>query len=203
MVAGILLAAGKSARMKEPKPLLQWQGKTLLEYQIQQLSRLPVDEIIVVLGHEADAILKTVSVNDGRVKFIRCGSYRNGLSASLKCGLEHASEKYAGVLLLLVDLPLIQPRTFEQVYEIGLSHLSKTAEPFVVQPRYKKQPGHPVLLGHFRQLNWQTLEGDVGAKPLIRHIKNHILLDSSDRGVVFDIDTPEAYREAIKIEEVI
>jgi molybdenum cofactor cytidylyltransferase len=58
MIGAILLAAGKSSRMKESKPLLQWQGTTLLEYQIQQLRRLPVEEIIVILGYGADDIYK-------------------------------------------------------------------------------------------------------------------------------------------------
>lgn len=202
MIGAILLAAGKSSRMKESKPLLQWQGTTLLEYQIHHLRRLPVEEIIVVLGHGADVILNKVPVNEGRINFIKCVNYHEGLSASLKCGLKYADGKFDGVLLMLVDLPLIQLRTFEQVYQTGAQHLRISDAPFAIQPRYKRKRGHPVFLGHFGQLNWQALQGDVGAKPLIKQLKNHILIDTDDYGVVFDIDTPEAYLEAIKTDEV-
>lgn len=202
MIAAILLAAGRSSRMNYPKPLLEWQGRTLLEHQMDQLAKLPVAEIIVVLGHESDRILEKVSSHDQRVSFIICDDFQEGLSASLKCGLQQAIGKYAGVFLMLGDLPLIQSCTFERVYETGAKLLDTSGEPFVVQPSYKGHPGHPVFIGHFGLLNWQILEGDVGAKPLIKQIENRILLETEDRGVVFDIDTPEAYMEAIKIEEV-
>ncbi|MCM3768695.1 nucleotidyltransferase family protein [Neobacillus niacini] len=188
--------------MKYPKPLLEWQGRTLLEHQMTQLARLPVAEIIVVLGHEFDRILEEVSSHDQRVSFIICDDFQEGLSASLKCGLQHAEGKYDSVLLMLVDLPLIQTGTFEQVYETGAKLLDTSDEPFVVQPSYQRHPGHPVFIGHFEKLNWQSLQGDVGAKPLMKQIKNRILLESVDRGVVYDIDTPQAYLEAIKMEEV-
>ncbi|WP_066321676.1 NTP transferase domain-containing protein [Bacillus sp. FJAT-29814] len=202
MIAAILLAAGRSSRMNYPKPLLEWRGRTLLEHQMDQLARLPVAEIIVVLGHETDRILEKVSSHDQRVSFIICDDFQEGLSASLKCGLQHAEGKYDSVLLMLVDLPLIQPGTFEQVCETGAQLQDTFNEPFVVQPICHQQPGHPVFIGHFEQLNWHSLQGDLGAKPLIKQMKNRILLESEDRGVVFDIDTPQAYMEAIKIEEV-
>jgi molybdenum cofactor cytidylyltransferase len=146
--------------------------------------------------------INKICFTDGRIRFIRCVNYYEGLSASLKCGLKYADGKYDGVLVTLVDLPLIQSWTFEQVYETGAQHFRTSNGPFAVQPCYKRHPGHPVFLGHFGQLNWQALKGDVGAKPLINQMNNHILIETDDSGVVFDIDTPEAYLEAIKIDEV-
>ena len=56
MISGILLAAGMSTRMGEPKALLDWGGEPLARYQIRQLREAGADEVIVVLGHRGDDI---------------------------------------------------------------------------------------------------------------------------------------------------
>ena len=53
-VAAILLAGGESSRMGAPKPLLEWNGQTLIEYQLGQLKEAGIEVTIVVLGHRAD-----------------------------------------------------------------------------------------------------------------------------------------------------
>ncbi|MFF2450366.1 NTP transferase domain-containing protein [Neobacillus sp. NPDC058068] len=195
----MILAAGNSSRMNFPKPLLQWQDQTLLEYQINQLTMLPFSEIIVVLGHEAEAILNKVSIGDPRVTFLNCQTYREGLSSSLKFGLEYAADKHDAVLLMLVDLPLIQLKTIKQVFEAGVTLLNGVCEPFAIQPQYENQKGHPVFIGHFQGLNWSGLDGDIGAKPLIGQLKNRECIDTNDIGVIFDIDTPQDYEKALSI----
>lgn len=196
-VCAILLAAGTSSRMGRPKPLLQWGETTLLEHQVQQLRKLSFSEIIVVLGHKREMILKTIEVEDPQVKLLECRNYREGLSSSLKCGLEQASKKHDAVMIMLVGLPLIRLETIKRITDTGVHLLSTASKPFVVQPRYQNQNGHPVFLGWFNRLNWQDLRGDTGAKPLIQQLNHHILLDSDDAGVIFDVDTPEAYKKAL------
>ncbi|MFB3093327.1 MAG: NTP transferase domain-containing protein, partial [Dehalococcoidia bacterium] len=56
-VAAILLAGGESSRMGTAKPLLEWGGNTLIEYQLAQLKEPPVERVVVVLGHRADEVL--------------------------------------------------------------------------------------------------------------------------------------------------
>ena len=56
----MLLAGGESTRMGAPKPLLDWGGRTLVEYQVEQLREAGADQVIVVLGHRADEVLPHV-----------------------------------------------------------------------------------------------------------------------------------------------
>ncbi|MFJ5716966.1 NTP transferase domain-containing protein [Neobacillus sp. NPDC093127] len=195
----LIVAAGNSSRMNFPKPLLQWQEQTLLEFQINQLTMLPFSEIIVVLGHKAETIINQVSIADSRVSLLACPTYQKGLSSSLKFGLEYASETHDAVLLMLVDLPLIQLKTIKQVFEAGATFLHRFCEPFAIQPRYEYQKGHPVFIGYFQELNWRDLHGDIGAKPLIGQLKNREFIDTNDVGVIFDIDTPQDYEKALSI----
>lgn len=198
-ICAILLAAGKSTRMNEPKPLLKWKEGTLLEYQVNQLAKLPFQEIIVVLGCHAETILNTVSIHHSRVSLIECQNYKDGLSSSLKYGLRYAAKECDGVLLLLVDMPFIQIETMKLVLEAGAHLLENNNVPFAIQPRFQNQAGHPVFIGNFDKLNWNNLHGDVGAKPLIQQLENHQLLETDDFGVIFDIDTPQAYLEALHL----
>lgn len=195
----MILAAGNSSRMKFPKPLLQWKEQTLLEYQIKQLAMLPFSEIIVILGNEAETILNKVSIGDPRVRLLNCQTYQEGLSSSLKFGLNYAADNHEAVLLMLVDLPLIQLKTIKQVFEAGVTLLNGVCEPFAIQPQYEKQKGHPVFIGHFQGLNWSDLHGDMGAKHLIGQLKNREFIDTNDVGVIFDIDTPQDYQKALSI----
>lgn len=195
----MILAAGNSSRMNFPKPLLQWKEQILLEYQINQLTMLPFSEIIVVLGHKADTIINQVSIVDSRVSLLNCQTYQEGLSSSLKFGLEYAMEKHDAVLLMPVDLPLLQLKTIKQVFVAGATLLNRVSEPFAIQPRYENQNGHPVFIGNFQRLNWRNLHGDIGARPLIGQLKNREFIETNDGGVMFDIDTPQDYEKALSI----
>ncbi len=196
-ICALVLAAGTSSRMGYPKPLLQWNGTTLLEYQVSQLLKLPFSEITVVLGHESEMIRNQVDLDEPRVKLTKCQNYREGLSSSLKFGLQQVTEHCDAVMIMLVDLPLIRVETIKRVFDKGADLLSRRSEAFAVQPRYQKQNGHPVFLGHIQKLNWHDLKGDEGAKRLIQRLQHHLLLETDDLGVIDDVDTPEAYRKAL------
>ena len=71
-VAAILLAGGESSRMGVPKPLLEWGGYTLIEYQLAQLKGPPLDRVVVVLGHRADDVLPYVRSAGARPSSTSC-----------------------------------------------------------------------------------------------------------------------------------
>ncbi|MGJ7912999.1 nucleotidyltransferase family protein [Neobacillus sp. LXY-1] len=196
-ICSILLAAGSSSRMNYPKQLLKWKGKTLIEYQINQLRKQSFAEIIVILGHQCEKIKEIVSIKDKRVTFLTCRQYPAGLSESLKTGLSYAMKKYEGLLIMLVDMPLIQSKTIEKVVHRGSSLLNNRNDPYVVQPSYQQQPGHPVFIGHFAKIDWRDLKGDQGAKQMMRKFKDHYFIDLMDEGIIHDFDTPEEYEKAL------
>lgn len=193
----ILLAAGQSTRMGEPKQLLAWQGRSLIEYQICKLARLPFSKIVAVIGHQAETIENQVRINDSRFSWIINTNYTQGLSTSIKAGLSEALKYGSAAFILLVDLPLIHEKTFLQIYEKGADLLKNKKEPFLVQPTFENQRGHPIFLGNFQCLPWNKLTGDQGAKPLWSQVDDQFLLPTKDNGIIFDIDTRKAYAHAL------
>lgn len=198
-VCGIILAAGKSTRMPSMKQLLPWNNQPLLEYQINRLATLPLKELVVILGHEAEFIQENIDVDCQKVKYIICEQFTEGLSASLKCALSYASSSYTSVLLFLADLPLLQLDTIRSILNKGNDLLQQEDAPFSIQPKYKGKKGHPVFLGHFQKLDWKSLSGDAGAKGLIEQLEIQLFFHTEDLGTTFDVDTPEAYELALKL----
>ncbi|HEX7373275.1 MAG TPA: NTP transferase domain-containing protein, partial [Thermodesulfobacteriota bacterium] len=67
MISSIVLAAGESRRMGQAKQLLAWEGKTILRQVLENLLNSRLDEVILVLGHEAERILKMVDTRKIKV----------------------------------------------------------------------------------------------------------------------------------------
>ena len=101
----ILLAAGESRRMGEPKALLPWQGTSLLAHQVASMRSAGVDRVVVVLGHRADELKGELEGING-VSWALNPDYRQGKTTSVKVGVSAAEVEQAGTLLILnVDQP--------------------------------------------------------------------------------------------------
>ena len=85
MISAILLAAGESRRMGRPKQLLEWQGKALLLHVLENLINSSADEIILVLGHEAEQIRKRLP--EFQIKIVINPNYERGMASSLRQGV--------------------------------------------------------------------------------------------------------------------
>src|SRR5438552_18002448 len=105
MISAIVLAAGTSSRMGSPKSLLTVGGRSLLEHVLEAVRGAQVDDIVVVLGHEADRIRSEVSFNGARsvVKH----EYSEGMSSSIRAGVRAAYSSSVGCLIVVVDHPLV------------------------------------------------------------------------------------------------
>ena len=189
-VTAILTAAGESTRMGCPKPLLPWRGVTLVEYQTASLLSGGVDEVIVVLGHEASRIEPRVKVP--RTRCVVNRRYRRGKSTSVLAGLAQVPSDAEGILLLGVD----QPRPPEIVAAVLDSH--KAAGALITSPRYEGRGGHPLV---FEASLRSELEGVTEEREGIRAVfrahldeVNGVAID--DPIVCLDLNTPEAYEEA-------
>ncbi len=195
MISAILLAAGESKRMGRPKQLLAWQGKTLLEHILESLLSSDVDEIILVLGHEADRIRSslpalpiTITINP---------DYRQGMASSLRRGLAAMDPASEAFLLCLADQPGIGPEIMNTVIRTF-----RLADPRrgIVRPVYRGRRGHPVLIGaQYLKEALQLLQGDVGARQiLLNHPEDILDVEMEGDVILKDIDTPEEYRAYAK-----
>ena len=161
--AALILAAGESKRFGEPKQLVEWGGKTLLEYVVEQVSGWPqVDSVYVVLGAKAERIMERADLS--AVTVIENFEWTEGVASSLRAGLDtligdRAAER---ALIVLAD----QPTVPGEVIPLLLEARRRSRRPVVI-PRYRFVRGHPVLVD---RSVWPRLvaglEGDQGARNL-------------------------------------
>jgi molybdenum cofactor cytidylyltransferase len=195
MISAILLAAGESKRMGRPKQMLEWQGKTLLQHVLGNLINADADEIILVLGHEAEQIRK--SLPECQIKIVINPDYKRGMSSSLRHGLLAMDPRSEAFLVLLVDQPGIGPEIINHMIRDFQQANPKRG---IVRPIYRGLRGHPVLIGVRYLQEAMQLQGDEGARQILMNHPEDILEVEVDQDVILkDIDTPEEYQKWLKV----
>lgn len=154
--AAIVLAAGNSARMGEPKQLLPLRGTTILNQTLTNLDQSMIEEIVLVLGAHADAIRPTVPLIP-RMKTVHNPAYHLGMATSLHAGLNALHPTTKSALIVLADQPFVRPDTLNQ-----LAHHA-TSAPILI-PTFRGQRGNPVRLDRSVFPDLFALQGDVGCR---------------------------------------
>ena len=192
-IAALLLAAGESSRMGELKALLPWQGRTLLEHQLQVLLDSGASQVIVVLGHQADRLEPLIKNTPG-VKCVLNRDYRQGKTTSIKAGLKALETPVDSILILAVD----QPRSAATVRIILEKH-QKSRAAFTV-PTYKGKGGHPtVFSGELLPELEDISEATQGLKTVVRrHARDVQRVELDTEEVLLDLNTPEEYQKALE-----
>src|SRR4030042_2141801 len=99
MISSIVLAAGESRRMGQTKQLLAWEGKTILRQVLENLLNSRLEEVILVLGHEAERILEKVDTR--KLKVVINKNYRKGMITSIQRGLTALDEQAEAFFIVL------------------------------------------------------------------------------------------------------
>jgi len=193
VVGAVLLAAGEGRRMGgpmgggRPKCLLQLGGVPLVTRQLVALSGAGVDELVVVLGHHAEAIEPAVMAFP--VTLAHNPRPEDGQVSSLRTGLAALSGKTDVVLVALADQPLINAQDISAL--IG-AWKKRPAGTEVLVPRVGGQPGNPVLFS--AEVRRQILAGsaDVGCRQWrAAHPEAVAWFDTDNQRYRVDVDTPE------------
>jgi molybdenum cofactor cytidylyltransferase len=189
-IAAILLAAGESTRMGRLKQLLPWGGTTLVAWQVAQLRQAGAEEVIVVLGHEADQVRPAVPAE---ARVVVNEAYKQGRAISLRAGAEATPEGTEAVLILSADQP--RPAWLPR----ALIEHWRADRPLVMSPRFDRGYGHPILidgslLPELRQVSDETL----GLRAVIdRHVTRARSLSVSNQSVDVDLNTLADYEAAL------
>jgi molybdenum cofactor cytidylyltransferase len=185
MISAVVLAAGASRRMGCPKPLVKLGCRTLLQHVISHLQAAAVDEIVVVLGHRAGAILPTLKGMGCRV--VINDRYALGMSSSIQRGLLAVDPRARAVLITLGDQPDIPPEVVT-----GLLAAFDQGKGEIVVPVHGGRLGHPVLFGRRYWPELFDLQGDTGGREvLLRHSGSVHEIAVDAPGILCDIDRPE------------
>jgi molybdenum cofactor cytidylyltransferase len=192
MIPAVVLAAGESLRMGQPKALLAADaaGTTFVRRLIKSLSLGGCEEVIVVLGHGADRIAADIERADTPVRMVENPQWPLGQLASLLVGLDTIDRPgVAGVLVALVDAPFVSAATVAR-----LRRVHRETGALIVRPVRQGRHGHPVLFD--RRLFGELRRADPtrGATVVVRAHADAILdVEVDDEGAFHDIDTPEDY----------
>src|SRR5215469_7574304 len=187
LIGAVVLAAGKSTRMGEPKQLVPWNGRPLLEHTLANLRNIKLNEIVVVLGCGADAVRKRVDLHD--IKVVENKNYEQGMGNSLGVGVSALAEATDGVLIVLADQPFVRSGTYEQLID-----QYRQSDAQIVIPTYRGFRGNPVLLNRSVFNEVMALKGDVGCRAIFGdHCDGIVKVEVDDVGVLLDIDNHEDY----------
>jgi len=191
MVSAIILAAGESKRMGQPKQLMPWGRSTILEQTVDRLLSCRIGEAIVVVGHEAEEVTKIIA--DRPVKIVTNPAYRQGMSTSIVAGLNLIDNSTQGVMLVLADQPLVDSRIVNKLIEEFGDHNKG-----IVTPAYEGRRGHPVIFSIKYKGELLGLKGDIGGRQIIERHPDDILEVAVDSpSIHIDIDTASDYAEAV------
>lgn len=185
-IAVLVLAAGKSSRMKSIKQLEKINNKTLLDITLEKIKSIYTDEIYCVLGANADKIKnETTSEN---IQFIDNKKYEKGLSSSIISGINYFNDKelkFDGILILLADQPAI-----ESAYLESLLDLFQEQKDVIIASNYGNKLGVPAIFPERYFSDLLLIKGDKGAKEFINQRKNEVIYPELTTNF-FDIDTKQ------------
>jgi molybdenum cofactor cytidylyltransferase len=197
VIPAIVLAAGRSSRMGRPKATLPVSDShTFLTRIVRTFLDSGVDDVIVVVGHDADAIAASFSESGLPARFVVNREYDRGQLSSLLAGLNVIDRPgVAAVLMTLVDVPLVSSSTVRAVIDA----YRRTGVP-IVRPTSGDRHGHPLLIDRSVFAALRAADFKSGAKPVVRAYASAIGdIPIEDEGAFTDIDTEEEYRKTIGV----
>jgi molybdenum cofactor cytidylyltransferase len=195
VIPAVVLAAGRSSRMGRAKATLPLDATdTFLTRIVRTFLEADVDDVVVVVGHEADAIVSSFSASGLPARFVVNHDYDRGQWSSLVAGLGVVDRPgVAATLMTLVDVPLVTADTVRAV----LACYRRTRAP-VVRPTSGSRHGHPLLVDRSLFAELRAADPAEGAKPVIRaHATAAGDIAIADEGAFRDIDTEEDYLRMI------
>lgn len=183
--AAVILAAGSSSRLGQPKQLLQWQGETLLARAVRLAREAGADPVIVVLGCEAELISRSIPPN--RAFVVTNTEWATGMASSIRVGVE-AADKFSpeAVLLMVCDQPRLDAEHLRRLIAArqGMAAAASRYAGRLAVPACFERDLFPAL---------KQLQGNAGAKELLQLSRYPVAAVEFASGE-FDVDWPADIR---------
>jgi molybdenum cofactor cytidylyltransferase len=190
--AAVVLAAGGSSRMGDTNKLLaNVGGRPIVRHVVEVLVDLPLEPVVVVVGHQAEAVRAALAGLP--VRFVTHGDWEAGMGTSVSAGVAATADQADAVLVALGDMPWLSA---DDVRALLDAFDPRSGRGICVPVRDRKR-GNPVLWASRYFAALQTLEGDVGGRHLLNTFVDDVCeVAVSGEGVLMDVDTPEALEAA-------
>lgn len=162
-LSAIVLAAGGSSRYGRCKQLVEINGSSLVRQAVDKLSALfPIDRITVVVGANSEAVAQSVS--DLPVNVVLNEHWQQGLASSLKAGLNSVEPDCRAVMITLCDQALVTGEHLRRLLNLWFAFPSE-----ITASAYAGTVGTPAIIPAEFYPQVLALEGDAGAKPLLKN----------------------------------
>lgn len=186
-IAALLLAAGQGRRMGGPNKLLaKVDGKPLVRIAAEAALGAKSKGLTVVTGHRAEDVRSALA--GLQVNFVHNPGHAEGLSTSLRSGIESLPADIDGVIILLADMPRIDTATIDRLIEA----FDPDQGALLVVPTYKGKRGNPVIWSSRFFPALAAVHGDTGGRHLIGENSEAVVEVEIGSHVALDIDTQEA-----------
>jgi molybdenum cofactor cytidylyltransferase len=186
----IILAAGSSTRMGEPKQLMKYKNKTLLQHTIGEAKHANLEPVICVTGYESDLITQSISVMN--VDIVYNENWSDGMGTGVAVGIKRILlSDVDSVILAVSDQPHVSSELFRNMEKLRDESGKK-----IVACSYAGTLGTPVLFAkdYFHQL--MSLDGNQGAKKIVSMNLSDVCPLEFEEGNI-DIDTKQDYEKLI------
>jgi molybdenum cofactor cytidylyltransferase len=194
VLAAVILAAGGSSRMGQPKQLLKFRGTSLLRRAIDTALAVPTEQVIVVLGHAADQLMPECTPTSATV--VLNDQWMEGVSTSLRGGLAAVSSDARGVFIYPADMPLVTPEALRE-----LAHRQQVSGRPAAMTDAGGVRGVPVFITRSLFPALMIQEGDVGGAQYLRgHPEAVEAVHFDDPDLVRDVDRPEDYARLLELD---
>ena len=185
----IVLAAGSGSRFGGGKLLATYGDGVLLDAALTSAFAAPVYRVIVVTGADAPTVEAAIraSLNvDHRLRVVHAPDHAEGMGASLRRAAAELDPECEGVFVFLGDMPRIPLAVLEPLAKAVRDGALAAA------PVFEGQRGHPALIGRALLPRLLTLQGDAGARAILKDLGPRLVqVPASDDGVLFDVDHPD------------
>ncbi|MEM2964070.1 MAG: nucleotidyltransferase family protein [Candidatus Bathyarchaeia archaeon] len=186
MICVIVLAAGSSTRFRRNKLLEKIDGSIMIERVVKSAVSSKADEVVVVLGHEAQRVKE--ALKNFECKFVFNKYFKKGQSYSVKAGVKSVMGYADAVMVLPGDVALITSKSINMVIEEY-----EKCRSLIIVASHKGQSGHPVLLDRslFNEI-MEISEETMGLKAVMNRHRDFVKkVEVGSNEVLIDIDSEE------------
>lgn len=195
-ISAIILAAGRSNRIKDSNKLLMpFRRSTIIEEVAGIITALPIREVILVTGHDSARLHELFK--DSPLKLVDNPDFSQGMAGSIVKGVTSANSQTDGYMICPGDMPFLTTDLLLELCRCFTSQL----KPTIVYPVFKNKQRNPVIFSTlYRADLLKRISGDKGARSIIHaHPEATFEFPVADPMILQDIDTSDDYRKFIHI----
>ncbi len=186
-IAGVLLAAGESKRLGQPKQLLTWHGRPLIDHACQIALDAGLDPVVAVIGYRAADVRAALRAP---VTIVENTRWPEGMSTSLRAGLSALPADVAAAIMLLVD----QPRVAADHLRAMIAARAVSGKPIVVSA-CRGRRASPTLFDRALFDRLMQVTGDAGGRSVIQANPDLVeVVEVDDELTLVDVDTAEDWQ---------